>query len=288
MFTLFQVMTLESWGEIARAIWAEPDRQFMLFVILFFIAVCSFAIMNTVMAVIVEHTLGEAVDQKSDIIKKAEEELQKQTEALLEIFLVADTDGGGTLNKSEFTKAINNSETRKLLQKMDLGDDMGSLDTEEIAMLFDTIDVDRNTELCPQEFVNGMMQMRGGARARRVFELQCSVLKLGKQNHNQISQIHNGVRRLSGRSPVEPTSPQLEEALTPNSIPTPVKIVKSSNPQSALTSQTALTQLEEKIEASLAKQKAAVLDLEGKLDLGLGEVNKQLNALLHALPQPAA
>merc|ERR1719161_213911 len=196
MFTLFQIVTLESWGEIARAIWATEDRQFMLFVVLFFIGVSSFAILNTVMAVIVEHTLGEAMDQKSDLIKKAEEELKKMTDSLLEIFVAADEDGGGTLSKKEFITALDHNDTRKLLQKMDLGDDIGSLDSEEIGMLFDTIDIDHNKELSPQEFVNGMMQMRGPARARRIFELQCSVIKIQKQNKKELKDIENMVKRL--------------------------------------------------------------------------------------------
>merc|ERR1711904_116140 len=113
------------------------------------------------------------MDQKDDLIKKKEQELNEQASELLQIFFAADLDKGGTLSKDEFIAALESAETRRLLQKMDLGEDFGCLDKEEIGMLFDTMDVDHNTELSPQEFVTGIMQMRGGARARRIFELQC-------------------------------------------------------------------------------------------------------------------
>jgi hypothetical protein len=271
MFTLFQIMTLESWGEIARIIWATEDSKFMLFVVLFFIGISSFAIMNTVMAVIVEHTLGEAMDQKADLIRKAEEELQKLTEDLMEIFLAADADGGGTLCKEEFVSALDSPETRKLLQKMDLGDDIGSLDPEEIGMLFDTIDIDHNTELSPQEFVNGMMQMRGAARARRIFELQCAVLKMQKNHRKELNIIHTTVKQYAGKEPSEgnsPSSPRKE----------PIDI---SYPE-------VMTELEAKIELGLTKQKQAVVDLEAKFDSGMSHVNSQLSNLMRLLPRPAA
>lgn len=282
MFTLFQIMTLESWAEIARAIWTT-DRSFMLFVVLFYIAVSSFAIMNTVMAVIVEHTLDQAMDQKAELIKKAEEELKKQTEALLEIFLAADIDKGGTLCKGEFLAALESSATRKLLHQMDLGDDIGTLQAEEIGMLFDTIDVDRNKELSPQEFVNGIMQMRGGARARRVFEVQCCLIKMGNYNEKQMRQIHKTVCKLNGKAPTDPLvspapSPSARAGSKdklPSAPPTPSK---SSN---------SLAELEAKLDAGLAKNNQMLSDLEAKLDQGLEQVNQQINALVRVLPRPA-
>lgn len=289
MFTLFQIMTLEDWGSISRIIWSVDDftHKLMLFVVLFFIAICSFAIMNTVMAVIVEHTLGEAMDQKSDLIKKAEEELQQLTEQLLEIFLQADTDGGGTLNKSEFVTALDSNETRKLLQKMDLGDDIGSLDPEEIGMLFDTIDIDHNTELSPKEFVDGVMQMRGAARARRIFELHCTIQKMRNQNKKEIHTIYKTIRRLNGKKdgndPEDPDSPSGRAS------PDSYNLGKSTAAEmhvSSFTSGThdkAVAKLEMKMETGLAKQKKAVSDLEAKFDSGMSKVNDQLNALMHVL-----
>lgn len=173
----FQIMTLENWAEIARTVW-DTDQWYMTFTILFFIGISSFAIMNTVMAVIVEHTLGEAMKQKDDLIKEAERELHASANTLFEMFKAADNDKSGALSKDEYVNALTDNKSRKLLQELDLGEDFGCLDAEEVGILFETIDIDGSNELSPQEFVDGMMQMRGTARARRLFELQCNLEKL--------------------------------------------------------------------------------------------------------------
>lgn len=194
MFTLFQIMTLENWAEIARTVWAS-DQWFMTILILVFIGISSFAIMNTVMAVIVEHTLGEAMSQKDDLLEKAEQEMTVVANQLLDLFSSADSDKTQTLSRDEFTEALAAPATRRLLAKMDLGEDFAFLEKEDVGMLFDTMDVDHSRELTPQEFVTGMMQMRGTARARRVFELHCGLQKF----RNQALQVLTGLRRDMGK-----------------------------------------------------------------------------------------
>mmetsp|Transcript_14363 Transcript_14363/g.40924 ORF Transcript_14363/g.40924 Transcript_14363/m.40924 type:complete len:524 (+) Transcript_14363:109-1680(+) len=176
MFTLFQIMTLEDWVDIPRVMWTT-DQWFLVFLILIFIFISSFAIMNTVLAVIVEHTLTEALNQREDVLRKAQNELERAAVDLLHIFQVADENQNGKLTKEEFVKALANKRTRQRLQELGLGEEFSLLDPEEIGVLFDTIDVDDSTVLTPQEFVDGIIQMRGVARARHVFEMQCTFRK---------------------------------------------------------------------------------------------------------------
>merc|ERR1719353_2440360 len=69
MFSLFQVgVTMDSWSEFVRTVW-DTDQWFMAIVLVIFMGICSFAIMNTVLAVICEHTLGEAMDQGEELLK---------------------------------------------------------------------------------------------------------------------------------------------------------------------------------------------------------------------------
>jgi len=65
-------------------------------------------------------------------------------------------------------------------------------------MLFDTIDVDDSGELAPTEFVDGMMQMRGGARARRVFELHCELQKMRKNMQQSLNVVQEQVEKVQG------------------------------------------------------------------------------------------
>eukprot|EP00746_Dinoflagellata_sp_MGD_P043160 gnl/MRDRNA2_/MRDRNA2_204889_c0_seq1.p1 gnl/MRDRNA2_/MRDRNA2_204889_c0~~gnl/MRDRNA2_/MRDRNA2_204889_c0_seq1.p1 ORF type:complete len:477 (-),score=106.36 gnl/MRDRNA2_/MRDRNA2_204889_c0_seq1:132-1418(-) len=266
MFTLFQVVTLENWSDITRKIWTT-EQWYMAPVVVVFIAICSFAIMNTVMAVIVEHTLGEAMDQKDDLIKKAEAEMREVAGDLLRIFAAADKDGGGTLDKKEFIDALGTEDTRRLLQKMDLGEDIGCLDPEEIGMLFDTIDVDHNTELSPQEFVNGIMQMRGGARARRIFELHCDQTKLRNKMVRAFKEIRDDIADLkkegldvSSRGYTK-TKPQLDqiglELLNNGNSSQASNLHVATEPSSAIQ---AIAALDAKLEKGLAVQNQAIME----------------------------
>merc|ERR1712100_297579 len=77
-------------------------------------------------------------------------------------------------------EALTEEQTRRFLQELDLGSEFSCLDSMEIATLFDMMDIDSSDRLCPQEFVDGMIQMRGTARARRIFELHCDMIKKNK------------------------------------------------------------------------------------------------------------
>merc|ERR550514_1080635 len=157
-------MTLEEWSHITRVVFAT-NRWYMAFLIPLVIMICSFAILNTVLAVIVQHALEEAIDQKDHMIEKAQEELRQAAVDMLEIFREADEDHSTMLSKEEFVEALSSEGTRRLLQNMDMGEDFSFLGPEELGSLFEIIDVDNSGGLTPQEFVNGMVQMRGPARA---------------------------------------------------------------------------------------------------------------------------
>merc|ERR1712118_25590 len=141
------------------------------------------------MAVITEHTLAEAMETQGDLMKLAKEEMMRVANELVKVFHKADNDKSGMLSKDEFVDALGNEKSRQLLQELDLGEDFTCMDPEEIGMLFDTIDVDDSQELSAQEFVDGMMQMRGAARARRLFELHCEL----KRHCNHVRANHTFV-----------------------------------------------------------------------------------------------
>eukprot|EP00746_Dinoflagellata_sp_MGD_P140766 gnl/MRDRNA2_/MRDRNA2_73964_c0_seq1.p1 gnl/MRDRNA2_/MRDRNA2_73964_c0~~gnl/MRDRNA2_/MRDRNA2_73964_c0_seq1.p1 ORF type:complete len:541 (-),score=83.19 gnl/MRDRNA2_/MRDRNA2_73964_c0_seq1:170-1792(-) len=190
MFTLFQIVTLENWAEIAREVW-KCEQSYMVFVILLFIMITNLAIMNTVTAVIVEHTLTEAMDQQDDMIRRARQELHNHASDLVHIFCIADENHNGMLSKNEFVEAIQTPETRRRLQEMGLGEDFSCLEPDEIALMFETIDIDNSGELTPQEFVKGLMQMRGNARARNLFEMDCRMQKMHHMNRQYYDKVIN-------------------------------------------------------------------------------------------------
>lgn len=193
MFTLFQIATLEGWPDIARLVWTTP-QWYMGIAILGFMMVTTFSIMNTVLAVIVEHTLTEAIDQRADMMKKNQAQLHHIVHLLGDIYKKSDSDHNGVLTKEEFIEGLMNPKTRKLLHGMELGEDFSCLDPEELGILFDTIDVDDSCELTPAEFVKGLVQMRGAAKARGVFELRCDVTKHMRKLQGYLREVRDQVQ----------------------------------------------------------------------------------------------
>lgn len=267
MFSLFQVgVTMDSWSEFVRAIW-DTDQWYMAIILVFFMGICSFAIMNTVLAVICEHTLGQAMDQSDDLIKLKEAELHQKAQELAEIFKQADVDHGGTLSRDEFINSLSSSKTRTMLQEMDLGEDFATLDKDEIGMLFDVMDIDNNRELSPKEFVNGLLQMRGEARARGIFEVHCAVLKMRNSQKKQLATIVDElmeINSLGGQG-----SPQ------PLSLPTSDGLMKEMRIEAR--------RLEAKLDRGMTEQSKTVAKLETKMQEGIEDVSRRLRTIVDSL-----
>jgi voltage-gated sodium channel len=71
MYTLFQMLTLESWSMgIARPVMATYNHAYLIFVP--FILMSSFIVLNMFIGVIV-NTIGEVMNEERDEITKAEE-----------------------------------------------------------------------------------------------------------------------------------------------------------------------------------------------------------------------
>eukprot|EP00746_Dinoflagellata_sp_MGD_P016614 gnl/MRDRNA2_/MRDRNA2_137645_c0_seq1.p1 gnl/MRDRNA2_/MRDRNA2_137645_c0~~gnl/MRDRNA2_/MRDRNA2_137645_c0_seq1.p1 ORF type:complete len:576 (-),score=83.58 gnl/MRDRNA2_/MRDRNA2_137645_c0_seq1:31-1650(-) len=167
-FTLFAFVTLD-WVNVTREVWRfEP---FMVVTTIFFVTLCAFAIMNVVIAVIVESTIQQAMNQEDQKIKDIEQEMQKATADMVGVFLTADADGNGQMTKEEFSGVLQNSAVQRVLKCLDI-------DFHDLDYLFDTLDFDSNGYISLHEFVQGTLQIRGTARARRLFELYCAVDKL--------------------------------------------------------------------------------------------------------------
>jgi len=93
-FTLFSVLTLEGWVEIARHVWSSSPM--MVIILIFFITLTTYAIVNVVVAVIVQHVVDESISQQENEYKRAEKMIRERVTMLQEFFAAADVDKMGT------------------------------------------------------------------------------------------------------------------------------------------------------------------------------------------------
>lgn len=172
MFCLFTVMTTEGWAAVARASMRhEPVSAFFF---IFFLGCTTFAVMNVVVAVIVENTLDQAVHQKDDLQSRAQEEQRSAATKILEIFYAADQDNNGNLTKTEFLEALERPDVVKYLHEV-------GIDVRQAENLFDILDFDDSGELDASEFLQGVLKARGEAKAKDILAVQCDIWRAERQ-----------------------------------------------------------------------------------------------------------
>merc|ERR1740130_345249 len=104
MFTLLQIMTLDSWSSgVVRYI--AGNQWYMIIVFTSFLFLTTYGVINLIISIIVEYTLEAS--QKNDTRMKAHEEKAREAEAdcVREIFLLSDADGNQNLTIQEFNEA---------------------------------------------------------------------------------------------------------------------------------------------------------------------------------------
>merc|ERR550514_375112 len=119
IFTLFQVITLESWAmAVVRPIF-EVEPVFALFFVAY-LFLTSFGLMNIVVGVIVDNTLETSKENDEKLAKIRERERARELEALKVLFEESDADGSGLMNKEEFIQACQSENAQKQFEALEL------------------------------------------------------------------------------------------------------------------------------------------------------------------------
>mmetsp|Transcript_66845 Transcript_66845/g.156659 ORF Transcript_66845/g.156659 Transcript_66845/m.156659 type:complete len:524 (-) Transcript_66845:51-1622(-) len=185
MFTLFQLMTLDSWTGFARPLIAIESWTAFFFI--FFISVAVFVMMNLVTAVIVENAFAENKSEEKELAVRLEREKEEELEDLKNFFLQVDIDGSGSLTKQEFFKATKQRKVRQKLRALDIM-------PKDIDELWDILDSGMG-ELKAEEFVHGIRRLRGEARAKDILRLYKEV----RQFENAVEQVEGHIKTSKNR-----------------------------------------------------------------------------------------
>merc|ERR1719161_1462196 len=167
MFTLFQVVSLENWTtKVARHVISnQPQFAFFFFV---FVMFTTYGMLNLVLGVIVEGTLAEAKQNTEKMKQKQDAERLKTLEYLRDIFEDADEDKSGTMDLSEFEKAMEDKTVQKKLRLIDLP-------VQDAKELYNILDADGSGSLSIDEFIGGCLRLKGHAKSKDLLAVQMSV-----------------------------------------------------------------------------------------------------------------
>jgi len=171
MWTVVQVITFDAWAsDVARPMQdASPGSVWIL---LGAIVVCSFGVLNVIVAVMVQHTRGLAMENTGHVGNVLEEKDQELLKSMAEEFSGADVRGGDD-DSDEADQELDFDEFRELLKSESFGFKLRLLGVraDEAESLFDLMDADNSGTVSHKEFIMGLQKMKGTAKGQDLVQL---------------------------------------------------------------------------------------------------------------------
>jgi len=184
MFTLFQLMTFNSWAALIRPILLRtPVMSFLCFL---WIGIAGIVLRNLFTAIVVTNAF-EAVDGDEEVraLTKQADDLQMQAE-LRAIFEGLDEDRSGLLSIEEFTDALKEP---NFVSKMKMFD----IELDELPDIFSILD-DNNGHVSADDFCDGLARMQGPAKSRDLLYLKQQLRRL----KGRVAKVERTLRDFAG------------------------------------------------------------------------------------------
>lgn len=166
MFTLYQVMTLDSWSAISRAL-AKVNWWVDIFFIIY-ISISVFLLMNLITAVIVDKAETAVKDDKAEILQENQRQKEEALRELSEVFKEIDEDGSGMIDKQELATAWKRQKVRAKFRLMDIT-------RKDLRTLWQALSAGKTEEedhgLLLEDFIGGISDLKGEAKAKDILKL---------------------------------------------------------------------------------------------------------------------
>jgi len=152
MYSLFELMTLEGWVQVARPLVRVQPLIFLF--IASYIMIFTFGLLNMVVATVVEKTLDQTRQVGEIKAKEAKRQMLTELMQMKSAFQDSDSDHNGELTMQEFVIALDtNPALRGALEEL-------NLDMSDISEVFRVLDWDGSRSLTMEEFVNACAKLQ--------------------------------------------------------------------------------------------------------------------------------
>lgn len=153
--SLFMAMSGgEDWGNMLTALAPLPWEYSLLF--LGFISFTVLALLNVVTAVFVNTALQRSQNDRELVVQKEMEYKEELVTIVEQVFMELDTNHSGSLTIEEFELHVDDEKIMAYLRSRDI-------DIGQVRTLFMLLDVDGTGDVSMEEFVNGILRLKGGA-----------------------------------------------------------------------------------------------------------------------------
>mmetsp|Transcript_48958 Transcript_48958/g.141852 ORF Transcript_48958/g.141852 Transcript_48958/m.141852 type:complete len:600 (-) Transcript_48958:62-1861(-) len=182
LFTLFQLMTLEGWPDIARETLDSSPWLTIFYVA--FILLTNITLLNTVAGVLVENVLKTSRMDEARQATLQEQKMDMEREAVGEELENLDLNANGLLDLNELTAASADSEEAPHLAKFL---DLGGISPEEAEELFRIVDITDEGTITYTDFVEAARRARGPIKSKHLVALKRDITRLSFEMDNVVS-----------------------------------------------------------------------------------------------------
>jgi len=197
MVTLFMVISGGTdWREVAKPL--EVISPVYMPIFIFYMFFMQFGVLNVVVGTFVTTLTDIANKDKESMVKFELEAWENYTDGIRSFFHAADTDKSGTLSWEELSCHLQDRKVKAYFQAMDL-------DISQAHVLFELLDANGNNSISLDEFCQGCMRLKGGAKSVDLNMLLMKTRRLCEQVQEYAASNELRFKRLEEKLGVETT-----------------------------------------------------------------------------------
>lgn len=171
MFSLFQIMTLDSWTGISRPL--HKSYWFIGIYFMAFVCVACMVLQNLIVAVICNNAFKSVEEDTELQASIAQKNLEDELASLREIFELMDDDESDCLSKDEYEAGL------KAIPELPFKLKVAGLSDEEIDDLWDFLSLPE--QLDGDTFTTQLRALKGDAKSKDSFKVTVSLKKLTRR-----------------------------------------------------------------------------------------------------------
>jgi len=169
LLSMFEI-TLGNWMVPARALVENISEWYMIFSLAHKLVI-GFSVVSVLTGVFIQETFKVATTDDRVMMMSKERARKIHAEKMAMLFAAADQDGDGFIDFEEFHRALADTEIRTWLSAMEL-------DVRDELSFFALLDLDGDGRVSHQELLEGVAQLKGGARSYEVCSLSHNTLEM--------------------------------------------------------------------------------------------------------------
>lgn len=155
--TVFEMTFSGCWPNYARPVIEDVSSYYTPFFVVY-ITFVVFAMIRVISALFLKETLNQAAQDAEMMVRERSKKSNALQKELLDLFHEADSSGDNLLSRAELNAVTKHPKVSLWLQEL-------GLQISDIDELFDLID-NGDGDITAEEFVKGIMRVRGEARAQ--------------------------------------------------------------------------------------------------------------------------